>query len=99
MRRKLERRWRETRSGPGWEAYRSQCQVVRYELVKGKSEYCHNKLFEADNRNDVYSIANSWLFGPKVQKVHTHDSVLELSEQFADYFIQNIWMKQKHQHI
>ena len=90
LRRKLERRWRKTRSEPDREAYRYQCQVVRDELVKAKSEHYHNKLSEADNHKDVYSIANSLLFGPKVQKLPTHDSVQDLSEQFADYFIQKI---------
>ena len=90
LRRKLERRWRKTRLEPDREAYRYQCQVVRDELVKAKSEHCHNKLSEADNHKDVYSIANSLLFGPKVQKLPTHDSVQDLSEQFADYFIQKI---------
>ena len=41
------------------EAYRSQCQVVRNELVEAKSEHYHNKLSEDDNHNDVYSIANN----------------------------------------
>ena len=90
LRRRLERRWRKTQSEPDREAYRFQCQVVRDELVKAKSEHYHNKLSEADNHKDVYSIANSLLFGPKVQKLPTHDSVQDLSEQFADYFIQKI---------
>ena len=90
LRRRLERRWRKTQSEPDREAYRSQCRVVRDELVKAKSEHYHNKLSEADNRKDVHSIANSLLFGPKVQKLPTHDSVQDLSEQFADYFIQKI---------
>ena len=90
LHRRLERRWRKTQSEPDREAYRSQCQVVRDELVKAKSEHYHNKLSEADNHKDVYSIANSLLFGPKVQKLPTHDSVQDLSEQFAEYFIQKI---------
>ena len=90
LRRRLERRWRKTQAEPDREAYRSQCQVVRDKLVKAKSEHYHNKLSEADNHKDVYSIANSLLFGPKVQKLPTHDSVQDLSEQFADYFIQKI---------
>ena len=53
-----------------------------------RPEHYHNKLSEADNHKDVYSIANSLLFGPKVQKLPTHDSVQDLSEQF--YFIQKI---------
>ena len=65
LRRKLERRWRKTQSEPDREAYRSQCQVVRDELVKAKSEHYHNKLSEADNHKDVYLITNSLLFGPK----------------------------------
>ena len=75
---------------PDQEAYRYQCQVVRDELVKAKSEHYQNKLSEADNHTDVYSIANSLLFGPKVQTLPTHDSVQDLSEQFADYFIPKI---------
>ena len=55
-----------------------------------RPEHYHNKLSEADNHKDVYSIANSLLFGPKVQKLPTHGSVQDLSEQFADYFIQKI---------
>ena len=55
--------------------------MVRDELVKAKSEHYHNKLSEADNHKDVYSIAHSLLFGPKVQILPT---------QFADYFIQKI---------
>ena len=90
LRRKLERRWRKSRSEPDWEAYRYQCQVVRDELVKTKSDHYHSKLSEADSHKDVYSIANSLLFGPKMQKLPTHDSVQDLSEQFADYFIQKI---------
>ena len=90
LRRRLERRWRKTQSEQDREAYRSQCQVVRDKLVKAKSEHYHNKLSEADNHKDVYSIANSLLFGPKVQKLPIHDSVQDLSEQFADYFIQKI---------
>ena len=90
LRRRLERRWRKTQSEPEREANRSQCQVVSDELVKAKSEHYHNKLSEADNHKDVYSIANSLLFGPKVQKLPTHDSVQDLSEQFADNFIQKI---------
>ena len=53
LRRRLERRWRKTQSEPDREAYRSQCQVVRDELVKAKSEHYHNKLSEADNHKDV----------------------------------------------
>ena len=49
-----------------------------------------NKLSETDNNTDVYSFANSLLFGPKVQKLPTHDSVQDISKQFADYFIQKI---------
>ena len=64
LRRRLERRWRKTQSEPDREAYRSQCQVVLDKLVKAKSEHYHNKLSEADNHKDVYSIANSLLFGP-----------------------------------
>ena len=90
LRRKLEHRWKKTRSEPDREAYRYQCQVVRDELVKAKSEHYNNKLADADNHKDVYSIANSLLFGPKVQTHPTHDSVQELSEQLADYFIQKI---------
>ena len=90
LRRKLERRWRKTQSEPDREAYRAQCQVVWDELVKAKSEHYHNKLSETENHKDVYLIANSLLFGPKVQKLPTHDSVQDLSEQFADYFIQKV---------
>ena len=79
-----------TRSELHREAYRYQCQVVGDELGKAKSEHCHNKLSEADNHKDVYLIANSLLFGPKVQNLPTHDSVEDLSEQSADYFIQKI---------
>ena len=64
--------------------------MVRDELVKAKSEHYHNKLSKADNHKDVYSIANNSLFGPRVQKLPTHDSVQDLSEQFADYIIQKI---------
>ena len=102
LRRRLERRWRKTQSEPDREVYRSQCQVVRDKLVKANSEHYHNKLSEADNHKEVNSIANSLLFGPKVQKLPTHDSVQDLSEQFADYFIQKIvtiqWNMPKHQH-
>ena len=90
LRKKLERRWRKTRSEPDREAYHYQCQVVRDELVEAKTEHYHNQLSEADNHKDVYLIANSLLFSPKVQKLPTHDSVQDLSEQFADYFIQKI---------
>ena len=88
LRRKLKRHWRKTRSEPDREAYRSQCQVVRDELVKAKSEHYHNKLSEADKHKNVYLI--SLLFGPKVQKLPAHNSVQDLSEQFADYFFQKI---------
>ena len=90
LRRKQERRRRKIDSEPARDAYCSQCEVVRDELVKTKSEHYHNKLSEADNHKDVYSIANSLLLGPKVQKLSTQDSVQDLSEQFADYFIQKI---------
>ena len=90
LRRKLECRWRKTRSEPDREAYPYQCQVIRDELVKAKSEHYHNKLSEADNHEDVYWIANRLLFGPKVQKLPIHDSEQDFSEQFADYFIQKI---------
>ena len=90
LRRKLERRWRKTRSELDREVYPYQCQVVRDELVKAKSEHYDNKLTEADNHEDVYWIANSLLFGPKVQKLPIHDSEQDFSEQFADYFIQKI---------
>ena len=77
--------------------------MVRDKLVKAKSEHYHNKSSEADNHKDVYSIANSLLLGPKVPKLPTHDSVQDLSEQFADYFIQKIvtipnGLYKKHQH-
>ena len=76
---------KKTRSEQDREAYRYQCQVVRYELVKAKTKHYHNKLSVADNHKDAYL-----LFGPKVKKLPTHNSVQELSEQFADYFIQKI---------
>ena len=47
-----------------------------------------DKLSEADNNKDVYSIAKSLLLGQKVQKLPTHDLVQNLSEQISDYFIQ-----------
>ena len=72
------------------EAYRYQCQVVGDELGKAKSEHWHNKLSEADNHNDIYLIANSLLFGPKVQNLPFHDSVQNLSGQFAEHSIQKI---------
>ena len=90
LRRKQERRWRNTLSEPDREAYRYKCQVVRDELMVAKSEHYHNKLSGADNHKDVYSIAKSLLFGPKVQKLPINDSVQDLSEQFADYFIKKI---------
>ena len=37
------------------------------------------ELSEADSYKDVYSIANSILFGPKVKKLPTHDSVQDIS--------------------
>ena len=59
-------------------------------MVKARSEHYHSKLSEAENHKDVYSIANSLSFGPKVQKLPSHDSVRDLYGQFADYFIQKI---------
>ena len=57
--------------------------------MKAKLEY-YNKLYKADNHEDVYSTAKSLLCGPTVQGLPTYDSVQGLSWQFAGYFIQNI---------
>ena len=62
--------------------------MINDELVETKSEHYHNKLSETDNHKNVYR--KQFIVWSKVQKLPTHDSVQDLSEQFADYFIQKI---------
>ena len=88
LRMTLKRHLMKTSSCSDWGAYRYQ--MVWDELARAKSEYYHNKLSEADNHKDVYSIAYDLMFCPTVQKLATHDSVQDLSEQFADNFIEKI---------
>ena len=68
LHRKLERHWKNTRLETDKEVYRTQCKVIRDELVKAKSDY-FNKLSEADNQNNVYSIVNGLLFGPTERQI------------------------------
>ena len=53
-------------------------------LAKTKSEYYHNKQSETNSYKKNYSIANGLLLGPH------HNSLKDLSGQFADYFIKKI---------
>ena len=65
-------------------------QVFGVERLKTKSEYYHNRLSEAANHKDVYSIAIGLLFGRTVRQYLIHESASKHSEQFTEYFIPKI---------
>ena len=59
-------------------------------LKEAKASYYHRKLSEITIQKDIYRIGNTLLFGKAETKLPTHDSVQQLTEQFADYFSDKI---------
>ena len=89
-RRKAERKWRKTHKECDRVEFRSQCNIVDRELKQAKSQYYHTQLSGTTNQKDVYKITNGLLFGKQEKKLPTHDTVDELADRFADYFVNKI---------
>ena len=66
--------------------YREQCCAVNSELNKARTEYYHNKLSESQSPKETYRIGNDLLFPKQESALPSHESVSQLTEQFADFF-------------
>ena len=85
-RRIAERKWRKSHSDADCLAYRNSCNYVNTALKEAKTSYYHHKLPEITIQMYINRIGTTLLFGKAETKLSTHDSVQQLTGQFADYF-------------
>ncbi|XP_072050376.1 uncharacterized protein [Amphiura filiformis] len=88
VRRRLENKWNKSKSIVDKEIFVDQKVLVNNLITKAKSEYFHDKLFSACNK-DQFSILNS-LLNASSKVLPTCDSVSDLSNRFATFFVNKI---------
>ena len=84
IRRKLERKWRKTKSEENHSAYLDQCHSVNKLIHTAKETYYKHELESSDNKN-MYVILNNLLHN-NVKSLPACDSVSDLCNSFAQFF-------------
>ena len=90
LRKKLERRWRKTRSESDRNQFKAQRLCVVNMINSAKSSYFKEKLASCGNQRELYKIVESLLHNKGKTKLPTHDNKQELATTFSDYFITKI---------
>ena len=90
-RRRLEHKWLRTTLTVDWQAYKHQCQVVNEIILESKKTYYNNKVNSASgDQKSLFKIVNNMFHNISQPLLPSHDSVDELVNRFADFFISKI---------
>ncbi|XP_072023174.1 uncharacterized protein [Amphiura filiformis] len=87
-RRKLERKWRKNKTNDNHVAYVDQCNIVNKLIQTAKEVYYNDELEFSDCKN-MFGIMNK-LLNKNVKSLPSCDSMSELSNSFAQFFINKV---------
>ena len=88
LRRRLENKWRKSRLDTDKNKYLEQKQVVQDLICEAKGVYYHDKLFSADSKQQFRTL--NTLLNNTAKLLPAHDSLSELTDRFADFFVDKI---------
>ena len=90
-RRKLERKWKRTRSEADEVAHKKHCRSLTKIVGEAKTAHYSTKLIEAKgNQKEVFSIINSQLHRKNKQVLPDNNNLEDLCEESADFFAEKI---------
>ena len=88
LRRRLENNWRKSRLDTDKNKYLEQKQVVQDLICEAKRVYYHDKLFSEDSKQQFRTL--NTLLNNTAKLLPAHDSLSELTDRFADFFVDKI---------
>lgn len=91
LKRKLERRWQNTKLSVDHQIYRNQCAVVNKMLEKARLSYYSDKVSDCDrDQKGLHKITKHLLEGPSEVVLPSGKCSEELAQDFSDFFINKI---------
>ena len=88
LRRRLENKCRTSRLDTDKNKYLEQKQVVQDLICEAKLVYYHDKLLSADSKQQCRTL--NTLLNNTAKLIPAHDSLSELTDRFADFFVDKI---------
>ena len=90
-RRRLEHRWLKSKDPCDELAYQNQCQVVTGLIDQSKRSYYNNKIAETHgDQKQLFGLIQKIFHKNSDRKLPSHDSLSNLTQQFADFFVSKI---------
>ena len=87
IKRKLERKWQESKLTVDHEIYRSQCLVVNDVIERSRETYYKDKIKSCGNdQKQIFKVTNHLLGNKPEVKLPSHTSAKELAQDFSDFF-------------
>ena len=91
QKRRLERKWKKSKSENDWIKYREHCKLLTACLNACKKDFLSCKILESENdKKKLFSIAKTLLSGPKGTTLPDISDDTSLASSFNSYFIDKI---------
>ena len=88
LRRRLENKWHKSRLDTDTNKYLEQKQVVQDLICEAIRVYYHDKLFSTNSKQQFRT--SNTLLNNTAKLLPAHDSLSELTDRFADFFVDRI---------